>query len=73
MSMSSFQAAPRIVHLERVKRIYGYIIKMKHATIRVRSEQRKQTSLHFQVNHTNGTIQYMGMSKRNNLKTALRH
>ena len=39
MSMSSFRAAPRIGHLERVKRIYGYITKMKHATIRVRTEE----------------------------------
>ena len=39
MSMSSFRAAPRIGHLERVKRIYGYTAKMKHATIRVRTEE----------------------------------
>ena len=39
ISMSSFRAAPRIGHLERVKRIYGYITKMKHATIRVRTEE----------------------------------
>ena len=37
--MSSFRAAPRKGHLERVKRIYSYITKMKHATIRVRTEE----------------------------------
>ena len=39
MTMSSFRAAPRKGHLERVKRIYSYITKMKHATIRVRTEE----------------------------------
>ena len=37
MSMSSFRAAPRIGHLHRLKRIFGYILKMKHATIRFRT------------------------------------
>ena len=36
MSMSSFRSAPRVGHLERVKRICGYLSKMKHATIRMR-------------------------------------
>ena len=35
MSMSSFRAAPRIGHLDRVKRIVGYLLKMKDAYIRV--------------------------------------
>ena len=39
MTMSGFRAAPRKGHLERVKRIYGYLCKMKHATIRVRTEE----------------------------------
>ena len=39
MSLSSFRAAPRKGHLNRVKRIYSYIAKMKHATIRVRTEE----------------------------------
>ena len=37
MSMSSFRAAPRVGHLDRLKRIYGYLGKMKHATIRIRT------------------------------------
>ena len=37
--MSSFRAAPRKLHLERVKRIYSYISKIKHVTIRVRTEE----------------------------------
>ena len=39
MTMSSFRAAPRKGHLERVKRIYSYITKMRHATIRVRTDE----------------------------------
>ena len=38
MTLSSFRAAPRRGHLERVKRIYGYLSKMRHAAIRVRTE-----------------------------------
>lgn len=36
MSLSSFKAAPRRGHLDRIKRIYGYLAKMKHAVIRIR-------------------------------------
>lgn len=39
MTMSGFRAAPRKGHLERVKHIYGYLCKMKHATIRVCTEE----------------------------------
>ena len=37
MTMSRFRVAPRKGHLARVKRIYGYIRKFKHASIRVRT------------------------------------
>ena len=36
MSMSSFRTAPRIGHLERVKRIYGYLAKFDSASLRIR-------------------------------------
>lgn len=39
MSMSGFRAAPREGHLERVKRIVGYLAKMKQGAIRVRTEE----------------------------------
>lgn len=39
MTISGFRAAPRKGHLERVKRIYGYLSKFKHATIRVRTKE----------------------------------
>ncbi len=39
MSMSSFRVAPREGHLDRVKRICGYLSKMKHAVLRVRTDE----------------------------------
>jgi hypothetical protein len=38
MTMSRFRAAPRVGHLNRLKRIYGYIKKFPHAAIRVRTQ-----------------------------------
>ena len=39
MTLSSFRAAPRQGHLDRVKRIYGYLAKMRHAKIRIRTDE----------------------------------
>jgi hypothetical protein len=39
MSMSSFRVAPRQGHLDRVKRICGYLAKMRHGFIRVRTDE----------------------------------
>ena len=39
MTLSRFRAAPRFGHLERVKRIYGYLRKMKHARIVIRTDE----------------------------------
>ena len=39
MTMSRFRAMPRRGHLERVKRIYGYLSKMKHAILRIRTDK----------------------------------
>jgi len=38
MTLSRFRAMPRQGHLERVKRIHGYLSKMRHATIKIRTE-----------------------------------
>ena len=37
MSMASYRVAPRQGHLARLKRIYGYLRKFKHGTIRYRT------------------------------------
>jgi len=37
--LSSFRAAPRRGHLYRARRIYGYLAKMKHAVIRIRTAE----------------------------------
>ena len=38
MTLSSFRSQPRKGHLERMKRVYGYLSKMKHAAIRFRTD-----------------------------------
>ena len=37
MSMSRYRTSPRLGHLERLKRIYGYVKKMRHGYIRIRT------------------------------------
>ena len=39
MTLSGFRVAPRRGHLDRVKRMYGYLSKMRHAAIRIRTEE----------------------------------
>ena len=39
MTLSGFRAEPRIGHLDRAKRVCGYLSKMKHSAIRVRTEE----------------------------------
>jgi len=39
MTMSAFRSVPREGHLDRVKRMYSYVSKMRHAAIRTRTEE----------------------------------
>ena len=39
MTMSGFRASPRKGHLDQLKRIYGYLSKMRHSTIRIRTHE----------------------------------
>jgi hypothetical protein len=39
MTMSSFRAQPRYGHLERLRRIYGYLCKFRHFMIRFRTDE----------------------------------
>ena len=39
MSMSRFRLVPKIGHLERMKRLYGYLVKTKHFAIRYRTKE----------------------------------
>ena len=36
-TLSRFRIEPRVGHLERIKRVYGYLRKFKHAAIRIRT------------------------------------
>jgi hypothetical protein len=39
MTMSRFRASPMTQDMDRVKRIHGYISKMKHGIVRIRTEE----------------------------------
>ena len=39
MSMSRFRLAPKVRHLERMKRLYGYLAKTRHFAIRYRTKE----------------------------------
>ena len=45
MTMSGFRAAPREGHLERVRRICGYLSKMKYGYIRIRTDEPDYSSI----------------------------
>mgnify|MGYP000464932623 CR=1 FL=1 len=45
MTLSSFRAVPRVGHLERAKRVCGYLSKMRHAIIRIRVDEPDYTSI----------------------------
>jgi Reverse transcriptase (RNA-dependent DNA polymerase) len=45
MTLSSFRANPRQGHLDRCKRIYGYLSKMRHAVVRIRVEEPDYSAL----------------------------
>ena len=48
MTLSSFRAQPRVGHLERMKRVYGYLFKMKGGAIRIRTEMPDVSDLQFE-------------------------
>jgi hypothetical protein len=45
MSLSSYRAAPRQGHLNRIKRVIGYLSKMRNALIRVKTQMPDYSSL----------------------------
>ena len=45
MTLGSFRAAPRKGHLDRVKRVIGYVSKFRHATIRFRTGEPDYSNL----------------------------
>jgi hypothetical protein len=45
MTMTGFHMTPRVGPLNRLKHIYGYLLKMKHASIRIRTEEPDYSNL----------------------------
>ena len=61
MSMCKFRFAPKIGHLERLKRLYGYLSKTKHFAIRYRTKN--PMTLTYQYKNMIGPELSMEMSK----------
>ena len=51
MSLSSFRAQPRKGHLERVKRVYGYLYRFKHFDIKFRIDEPDMTYFDNKTNY----------------------
>ena len=62
MTLSSFRSSPRRGHLDRVKRIYGYLSKMRNALIRIRTDE--PDFLDYQRLSMTGRRRYMVISRR---------
>ena len=56
MYMSRFRLAPKIGHLERMKRLYGYIAKTKHFAIRYRTKEPDYSHLPKQAHEWTRTV-----------------
>ena len=56
MSMSRFGLAPKIGHLERLKRLYGYVCKTKHFAIRYRTREPNYSHLPVQEHDWSRTV-----------------
>ena len=71
MSMSGFRLAPNIGHLERMKRLYGYLGKTN--TLPSDMEPRNLITLTYQNRNMNGLGLFMEMSKKKSQKIYLNH
>ena len=71
MSMSRFRLAPKIGHLERTKRIYGYLVKTKHYAIMYRTKEPDYS--HLPKLKYNGQEQFMVMLRKRSQKIYLNH
>ena len=45
INLVSFSAEPRQGYLDRAKRVVSYLVKFKHATIRIRTEEHDLSSI----------------------------
>ena len=72
MSLSRFRLAPKIGHLERMKRIYGYLAKTKHYAIRYGTKETDYSHLPKQEYEWTRTV-HGDMSKKKSQKKYLNH
>ena len=71
MSMSRFRLAPKVEHLERMKRLYGYLVKPN--ILPSDKELRNLTTPIYQNRNMNGLELFMEMSKKKFQKTYPNH
>ena len=45
MTLASFRAEPREGHLDRARRVFSYLVKFKHTTIRTGTEDPELSSI----------------------------
>ena len=66
-TMSRFRSAPRKGHLERLQRIYGYVLKMKHYSTMYRTEE--PDLVMFPTSNMTGPTQFMATFRKLSLTT----
>ena len=71
MSMSRFRLAPKIGHAERLKRLYGYLVKTNLFAIRCGTKEPNYS--HLPRQEYDGLELVMEMSKKKFQKTYLNH
>ena len=62
ITMSGFAFAPRQGHLDRLKTIYGYVSKIRHAILRVQTEELDYSDV--SDRNTVGPALFMGSRKK---------
>jgi len=59
MTLLLFRACPRQGHLDRVKRVIGYLSKFKHGVIRIRTDKRVKAALLLAGVHRSAVNSYL--------------
>ena len=63
MTVFSFRATPRDGHLRKVKQVYSYTSKIKHATIRIRVEEPNFPELPNELYNWNQSLLYLWVQR----------
>ena len=68
MTLSSFRVAPRKGHMDRIKRVYAYLMRFRDAVIRIRTDKPDYSDLPDPDYDWSGTVygddKFSGLSTR---------